>query len=446
MLRVMPGVKMRGLVRTLRAWRRRLRGLRARRARDTRAGGHALFIGVTGSSGKSTTAALLAHLLEGKGRVVRGFGRNVYGALVGTIERTSRHDDFAVAEVAVGRAGDMKRMAELLRPDVAVVTLAALEHYSAFRSHAAVAAEKGGLVEALAPGGFALLNADDPHVMSMAARTRGRIVTFGRSRPADYRATRIAAAFPGRLCLTVEWRGGEATLRTNLVGEHFWLPVLAALAAAIELGVEPELAAERVSTFEPLANRCSVVDVPGGPTLVVDTVKAPWHSLWLAFDLIAGASAPRRRIVLGQISDCTGSHRRYRSAYRYARSRADQVVFVGEHSHRSGASQQDRDEGRFAAFQTPAQVAEHLRKTAIPGELILLKGSPNLHLERIALSWTHDVRCWIPTCGKRATCQACGLWGTRFEDHPRRRWARGRRARHLRGPAPADPPGPGAAR
>lgn len=76
-------------------------------------------------------------------------------------------------------------------------------------------------------------------------------------------------------------------------------------------------------------------------------------------------------------------------------------MFVGDHSHRSKASRKDRDEGRFLAFATPFEVAEHIRRTATSGELVLIKGSSDLHLERIALSWTGDVKCWVPVCGLR---------------------------------------------
>ena len=135
----------------------------------------------------------------------------------------------------------------------------------------------------------------------------------------------------------------------------------------------------------------------------------------LAFKALADAKVPRKRLILGHMSDFPGSDSKYRKAYASARPIADQVVFVGDHSHRSKASQKDRDEGRFLAFATPFEVAEHIGRTATSGELVLIKGSSDLHLERIALSWTGDVKCWVPICGLRESCQACGLYGTPYE-------------------------------
>ncbi len=162
-----------------------------------------------------------------------------------------------------------------------------------------------------------------------------------------------------------------------------------------------------MASFEPVLERCGVLTVRRGPTFVVDTAKAPWHSIGLSFEMLAGARAPRKRIVLGQMSDFTGSNRKYRDAYRMASAVADEVIFVGDHAHRSEATPQDIASGKFAAFTTPREVFDHLQATAIPGELILLKGSGNLHLERIALAFARDVACWTPKCGKTLACLDC---------------------------------------
>jgi UDP-N-acetylmuramoyl-tripeptide--D-alanyl-D-alanine ligase len=80
-----------------------------------------------------------------------------------------------------------------------------------------------------------------------------------------------------------------------------------------------------------------------------------------------------------------------------------------------GASRADRDIGRFVEIRTPQEVSDYIKQTAVAGELILLKSSSNLHLERIALAWTHDVKCWVPVCGKRVGCDICGLFEVPFE-------------------------------
>jgi UDP-N-acetylmuramoyl-tripeptide--D-alanyl-D-alanine ligase len=408
-----------------------------RDALAARARSDAVFIGITGSSAKSTTTDLLAHVLAAHGSVRKQVNFNDPRAILKAIAQSRRGSEFVVAEVAIGSAYKIAPIAKVFQPDVAVVTMVAIEHKPAFHTLEEIAAEKGELLAALRPGGFAVLNSDDPNVAAMAGNTSERVVTFGRSEKSDYRATGVRAAYPQRLRLTVDWAGKSLPLNTNFVGEHFWLPTLAAVATAIELEVPPDLVAERVAAFEPLLERCGVVSVPNGPEFILDTYKAPWHSLELAFEMLAAASAPRKRIVLGHLSDFPGSSKqRYRDAYRLARAVADQVIFVGTHSHRSKASQQDRDEGRLVAFATPKEVADYVRATSIPGEVILLKGSGDLHLERIALLWKSEIRCWIDACGNGSTCLTCGRFADPYEWHKGRR-KRGRIKRFLRARAAA---------
>lgn len=390
---------------------------REKRARAARLAAKALLIGVTGSSGKSTTTRILSAILKRKGRLATQVDDNAYPSLVRFLAKLPACD-YGVVEIATSVAGNIRRMAELLQPDVAIVTLVALEHKSAFGSIEAVAEEKSALVAEVKSGGLVVLNADDPHVAAMATlNSAARVVTFGKSEAARYRVTGVRAAHPERLSLDLAWPGGTARLETRFVGEHFWMPVLAAVATALELGVAIDVIAEVLARLEPMPERCSVIAPEAGPHFVLDTVKAPFHSIGLAFDIVAKAKVARKRIVLGQMSDFSDSTRRYRDTYRQAREIADQVIFVGDHAHRSKASQEDRDSGRFREFATVEAASAYIRETALPGELILLKASRDLHLERLALSWQHPIRCWATHCGLMMGCLQCGLYGEPFERH-----------------------------
>src|SRR5262249_34879828 len=157
-------------------------------------------------------------------------------------------------ELGTGAPGHLPKMAKAVQPDVAIVTLVALEHFSAFRTREAVAVEKGALVEAVRPGGFAVLNKDDPRVLAMVQRTKARIVTFGNA-PSDYAQEHVSIDELGRVSLTLCYRGKDVRLRSQLLGAHSALAVTAASACALELGVPAEVVAERVSTFEAMFGR-----------------------------------------------------------------------------------------------------------------------------------------------------------------------------------------------
>ncbi len=364
---------------------------------------------MTGSSGKSTTVGLLSHILEAHAPTKRQVLENTVNQLIRSLKSLKGSEDFVVAELGVGKIGDMKPMAAMFQPDIAVVTMVGTEHYSAFRGREGVALEKGDLVAALRPAGLAVLNADDEFVTAMGARTTARIVTFGKdASEAKYRVTDIHAAYPELLTFTLSGGGHRIELKTPFPGEHFWLPVTAAVATALEVGVPPDFICRQVATFSPVDERCSILRAPDGPVFILDSAKAPNSTLGLAFDMLAKAKAPRKRLVLGVISDYAGAQTpTYRRAWRAAREVADQVIFVGKDISHARPSPEDVAIGRIIGFDTPFAAFEHIRNTAAPDEVILIKASKNLHLARLALAFVRPVRCWEPACGTGADCFAC---------------------------------------
>jgi UDP-N-acetylmuramoyl-tripeptide--D-alanyl-D-alanine ligase len=390
-----------------------------RYARYKRSRSSALFIGITGSSGKSTTTSLLSHILADRGRVHTQVFENTIHKLPRTLRDLPSDADFVVAELAIGN-GRIAAMAKLLRPNVAVVTKVGMEHRSAFRTLEAIAQEKGELVEALSEAGIAFLNADDPHVMAMAQRCRARIVTFGRSEGADYRVLEADGGFPGTLTVRVRCAKGDFQLKTQFIGEEFWLATVIAFAVSLELGVDPVVAIEKISSFPPIWDRCGVVRVKNGPTFLVDTVKAPYESMSTTLAVLEKAEAKYKRVVIGTISDYAGpSKKPYRQAYATAQAFANHVMFVGETSHRAKPSDTDIEAGRFAAVHSTREASEFIKKHARTDELILIKGSISSHLERIVLDWTMNVRCWEQKCGKTINCLQCGLVEFDYRDHGR---------------------------
>lgn len=392
------------------------------------------FICVTGSSGKSTTAILLAHILEAHAPTVSQVLSNTLPAIQRSLRRLPSGTRYAVFETGIGKKGDMDDLSRLARPTVGIVTLVNREHYTSFRGRAGVAEEKGKLVESILPGGFAVLNADDDLVAAMATRTSERVVTLGRHAQADYR---VSARFPaGSSGLLVEVSGPRGTLvmRTGFLAEHFWLACAAAAVTALELGVPEATVMRRVESFGGVHERFNLVETKAGPRFVLDTAKAPWDSLFLSFDAFARLEGGFKRIVLGQISDYSGNPKpKYRDAYRRAAECADQVIFVGDNAHRSQATAEEIASERFQMFSTVEEAVAYLRAKATADDLILLKGSRNLHLDRIALAWDHDVKCWNDHCGYTGSCKECGLFEHPFADHARIRKQQRRRSWFRRG-------------
>ncbi len=406
-----------------------LRPLRIRFTARQRAKAKGVFIGVTGSSGKSTTTDLITAILRKKGNVAGQVLDNTINPLIRTM-RGSRRADFVVVEAGVAKKGQMATMASLLRPDIAVVTLVGLEHYSAFRSGEAIAEEKGELVAATNADGLVVLNADDPLVMGMAARAKARVVTFGYGKQADCRILDVHGGAPDGVAVRLSWRGRQLDIATRFLGRHFAVPVAAAAAVGLELGVAPGDICEAIGASAPLRLRLSMHRVPGGPLILADCAKAPSGTLHLAFEALRDIDAPRRRVVLGSISDTKGGQRKriYKDAIAAALDIADEVILVTEVGRPKRFAPAAAAEGRYRSFLSTRDAAHYIARTTMPGEAILLKGSANYHLERVLLNLTGQVRCWEIACGRGESCFKCGLFELEHRLHRsirgRRRWGR----------------------
>jgi UDP-N-acetylmuramoyl-tripeptide--D-alanyl-D-alanine ligase len=379
------------------------------------------FVGVTGSCGKTTTTTLIQAVLSSLGNCQSctneqsGVHQRIRVRKAILSARASSL--YYVFETASIGPGSIARQLDILQPHIGVVTTVGTDHYREFRSLEAVAREKGDLVERLPSNGTAILNIDDCHVRAMRSRTKARVVTFGLSPEADVRATDVVSHWPSRLSLIVRY--GEETVRINtqLLGEHWATSVLAAVACGIACGLDVETCAKAVAGVEPVFARYSVHESPYGPAYVLDSAKAPFWTIAGGLKFVRSASAPRKTMVFGTISDYPGAAGpRYRRVAREALEVADRVVFVGPSS--SYVAKLSHREGRekLFAFQTVYQASTFLALRALPGELIYIKASRNAdHLERIMLSQLHRVVCWRERCGTSGNCFSCKSY---LQPHP----------------------------
>lgn len=369
-----------------------------------------VFIGVTGSAGKSTTKDIMASILAlhlKKGRKVQGSANGLMD-VIRLILCTRHSDAYSIAEIATTGPGSLDRMLALFKPTVAVVTNIGGDHLSAFRSLDAIADEKGKLVRCLPSTGLAILNADDPRVLKMRSKFSGRSVTYGLSADAMLRADSVNAVWPNRLSMTVTWNGHTARVTTQLCGDHWVSAVLAALATGLALGVPLSVAVQAVAAVEPFEGRMSPVELNDGVTFIRDDWKAPLWTIAPTFEFMRQAFAKRKIIVMGTISDYGGdSSKRYVEVARQALAVADAVLFVGTRSSACLRAKKDTADQLFA-FPSLRNASTFLQSYLQPGDLVLLKGSTRPdHLERLIFARTIGVKCWRSDCGYMAFCNAC---------------------------------------
>lgn len=285
-------------------------------------------VGITGSLGKTTTKELVAAVLaRGKQPVFRNRGsiNGRYGLSIAAGELEPQHQ-LAVLELAADSFDEIRDLAELTRPTVGVVTAISANHLATFGSLAAIAEEKGRLLEALPADGLAVLNADDPHVLALAPRTRAPVVTVGASPEADLRATDLVATLDGlsfRLHQSRFPAPAMLPLTCPLLGRHSVPQVLAAVAVGLWFGLPLAEIATALAEFQPLPGHLHLLPAKHGALLLDDTVNASPAAVLAALDVLAWAQDRPRVAVLGDMWDL--GHQET-AGHRLVGERAAQVV------------------------------------------------------------------------------------------------------------------------
>ncbi|WP_190822294.1 UDP-N-acetylmuramoyl-tripeptide--D-alanyl-D-alanine ligase [Saccharopolyspora pogona] len=350
-------------------------------------------VGVTGSSGKTSTKDLIAQLLEPMGPTVAppGSFNNELGH-PWTVLRADEGTRHLVLELSARGVGHIANLCEVAPPRIGAVLNVGHAHLGEFGSQEAVAQAKGELVEALPADGVAVLNADDPLVAAMADRTKARVVFVGESPGAQVRAADIEVDELARPTFTLVTAQGEARVTLPLFGEHHVGNALTAAAIALELGATVEQVAERLGSVRRVsARRMEVSETPGGVTVVDDAYNANPESVRAALKTLAAMTRGRPGrawAVLGPMAelgelDVQAHDEIGRLAVRL---NIDRLVVVGEQAramHQAASLEGSWGEESVLVPDIDAAVAL-LRAELRPGDVVLAKASNSAGLWRVA--------------------------------------------------------------
>lgn len=353
---------------------------------------------VTGSSGKTTTKEILAALLGARMPVLRSKGNlnNAYGLPL-TLCRLEERHGAAVVELGMSHRGELAELARIAEPEVGVVTNVAPAHLEFFASVDEIALAKRELVENLAgTEPVAVLNADDPRVSRFRQACRGRAVTFGMSEDADFRAEAIENRGLEGTAFEFVWNGGHARLALPLVGTHNVMNALAALAAASLWGVGAGEARRVFPQLAPEGHRGRVLAFREGFTLIDDCYNSNPAALAAMIDWLAGAGDCERRILAaGEMLELgPASASMHHEAGRWAAGRVDWILGVQGDAEEivRGAIEAGHPAERARFFGDTGEATAFLESLVAPGDLVVLKGSRGVHMERIleALAAGHE--------------------------------------------------------
>lgn len=376
-------------------------------------------VAITGSYGKSTTARAVAAALGAPTHPA--MSHNAWSSLARAVLRIRPWQRHAVIETGISGAGQMERYADIVWPDIAVVTSIGSEHHPTLPTLEHTRAEKGKLLRALRPGGIAVVNGDDPHTMWMSTLARGRVVTFGLGEGCDVRASDLRLDWPRGTRFRLDAFGETRDARIGLVGRPMVYPVLAAIAVAGVEGVPLDDALARCAALRPTPGRLEPIALPSGAIVLRDDYKGSRETIDAALHLLAEVPARRKFVVLGDLSEIQGREWRLyvTLGMRVARV-ATQFVTIGRGFRRYWAGARKAGMPRSAVKdggRTVQEVAAHLRATLGPGDVVLVKSRRGQKLDRVRLILEgRDVRCAIKHCSVTTMeCAECPMlergWG-----------------------------------
>ena len=346
------------------------------------------LVGVTGSMGKTTTKEAIAHVLGARFRVLKSEGNlnNHFGLPLMLLKLEPEHD-VAVIEMGMSHAGEIGALAKIAQPEIGVVTNVAPVHLEFFDSIAGIARAKYELIESLPASGTAVLNADDEYVSQFGRGFKGRVLTYGTLATADIRVENFAARDAQGSTFDVVTPGGREHASFPLVGEHNVLNALAAVAAGLAVGLKLPEAVAALATLAPADKRGQVVQL-GNITVINDCYNSNPKALHAMIDALASMKAARRIVVAGEMLELGPmAEKLHRAAGEYAAGKKIDVL-VGVRGMAQAMMESARKAGASAEFvATPEEAGEWLARQTRAGDVVLLKASRGVKLEKALETW-----------------------------------------------------------
>lgn len=346
-------------------------------------------IGVTGSTGKTSTKEMLALILSERYSVISNAGNlnNLIGLPL-TAFRVEDDTEAAVFEMGMDRLGEIHRLGEIARPQVGVITNIGLSHIERLKSRENILLAKLEIIDFMEDGGVLVVNGDDDLLSKASYPSHIRILRAGQSEDCDFRIS--GAEDQGergiRFSLTPAkgiWNGGTHLFSLTVPGLHNAANAALAIGAAACLGITPEEAQRGLARFAHGEKRQHIIE-KGGIKIIDDTYNASPDSMRAAIKVLAAIEGTRKLAVLGDMFELGERAEEYhRQIGEYAsQAGIDVVISVGKNA--SHISRGAREGGIKAIhFETKDNLAGVLTQWIRSGDAILVKGSRGMAMEEI---------------------------------------------------------------
>lgn len=344
-------------------------------------------VGVTGSNGKTTTKEMLAAIMAVTGPGLKTAGN--LNNLIGLPRMIFQMHDglrWAILEMGMSEPGEIDRLAEIAQPRVGIITNVFPAHLESMGTVENIAKAKGELFQRLPEGGTAVLNANDPRVALLPTPVGVRRLTFGME-TADVMAMDITRLGLDGQRFTLCFDGVQIPVRLHACGRHALMNALAATAAAHALGIEPGTIRAGLEQFRPADRRFTVEQV-GQLTLIDDSYNANPASMAAALATLAEVKDGRQAfIALGDMLELgPETERHHRNLGAQAARLATRLYLKGALASvvAEGAVSAGLDPSRIVITESHEEIAADILKESESGDLVLVKGSRGMGMDRIA--------------------------------------------------------------
>lgn len=347
------------------------------------------LVAITGSCGKTTTKEMIAHVLGSRYRVLKNeMNLNNLIGMPQTLLGLSPEYDVAVVECGMNRFGEIRRLAQIAQPDIAVLTNVYPAHLEGVGSLAGVAQAKTEMLEGLKPGGRLIYNYDDPQLRQAVRRYTGPTMGFGFDPAAVVRVLNVATDGLSVQKITMGYRDQTWDVQLQLPGPHQVANALAATAVGLSLGFQPGETAAALATFRSLDKRSQVEEHACGLVIYNDCYNANPGSMSMALKTLA--ALPRQGRILAALGDMLELGAATPQAHREmgalaAQLGVDLLVLYGNYKTfiREGALAAGLPPHRLIMVSSHAEGARRIKEFCQPGDVLLVKGSRGARMEKL---------------------------------------------------------------
>lgn len=341
-------------------------------------------IAVAGSNGKTSTKCLIHSVLSSamKGTMSPKSFNNDIGVPL-TILPADVSDDFLVLELGTNHPGEIATLTDIAAADIGVITNCGAEHLEFLGDIEGVRAEEATLVDGMDPRGTLVVNGDDEELLAAVKRYHGKRITFGTMSHNDLFAKDVVCTNDG----TTFKLNGRREVFLPMIGKHNAINALCAIAVARTMGMSEDRAIEALATAKGPDMRLEVQQLAGGATIVNDAYNANPNSMQAALETIAALPCTGRRMaLLGDMLELGETTERYhREIGEFAaESKLDWLGCVGEKAQMIAESAKQAGMANVECFVDASAAANAVRSSMRRGDMLLLKASRGIQLERVA--------------------------------------------------------------